>query len=68
METRDPPPNARHDAYEVRQEADRFLICNDAGRIVMTCGDRGSAEHYADLLNRAFQAGYRNALRDRMSR
>jgi hypothetical protein len=49
--------------YAVHDEDGRFTVAGDAGRAVMVCSDRRSAEHYALLLNAAFEAGYKAGFR-----
>lgn len=46
-------------AYSVHERNTRFEICTTSGRVVMVCGDEGSAFHYASLLNEAHRAGYK---------
>jgi len=50
--------------YAVLEHDQRFEICNASLRVVMVCGDRGSAEHYALLLNEAYESGYKTGFRD----
>jgi len=53
-----------HLAYTVQERNARFEICAASGRIVLVCGDEGSAAHYAALLNEAHQAGYKVGYKD----
>ena len=50
--------------YRVTQTDKKFSVEDDLGGVILSCGDRGSAEHYAALLNQAFRNGYRNGFRD----
>ncbi len=46
--------------YKVKKtDNEQFLIVNAADRVVMTCHDLNSANHYVSLLNEAFKAGYK---------
>ena len=54
--------------YRVVFETDEFRVTDRGGRIIMTCKDNRSAEHYAALLTQAFQRGYRTGYRDGKSR
>jgi hypothetical protein len=53
--------------FQPQFEQGRFRVVDKSGRIILDCGDRGSAEQYAALLNeayrRGFKAGYRAARR-----
>ena len=51
-------------AYIVQKRNTRFEICAASGRVIMVCGDEGSASHYASLLNEAHRAGYKLGYRD----
>ncbi|MCJ7815297.1 MAG: hypothetical protein MUP31_04510 [Xanthomonadales bacterium] len=51
-------------AYTVVQVEGSFEVRTPEGRRVMACNDSSSASHYALMLNEAFRAGYRQALRD----
>lgn len=51
------------EAYEVVQEDAGFRVRDETGMSIMTCRDRGSAEHYASLLNRAYRKGYKAGYR-----
>lgn len=50
-------------AYSVRENSGRFEVRNLAGRTIMVCNDKNSAEHYSLLLNDAFESGCRYANR-----
>jgi hypothetical protein len=51
-------------AYTVEEAAGgRFQVQDAEGGVILVCGDRSSAEHYASLLNRAFRQGYKQGLR-----
>ena len=50
---------AEEDPYVVVSADERFFVVNQSGRTIMTCADSGSANHYADLLNSAFESGFR---------
>ena len=50
--------------YRVVAETDEFRVTDSDSRVIMTCKDNRSAEHYAALLTQAFQQGYRTGFRD----
>jgi hypothetical protein len=50
--------------YTVVQVEGNFEVRSPEGRRVMQCCDSSSASHYALMLNEAYRAGYREALRD----
>ena len=41
----------------------RFRILDESGATVLECGDAGSAQHYATLLNQAYRRGYKSGYR-----
>lgn len=49
--------------YQVVQEEGKFLVLNDAGQVVMTCQDEGSAAHYAVLLDQSYRKGFKAGYR-----
>ena len=51
-------------AYTVQEHNARFEVCASSGRVILVCGDEGSASHYASLLNEAHRAGYKLGYRD----
>lgn len=51
-------------AYTVQERNARFEVCAASGRIVLVCGDKGSAAHYAALMNEAHRAGYKVGYKD----
>lgn len=51
-------------AYSVQKRNDSFEVCASSGRIIMVCGDEGSANHYMSLLNEAHKAGYKLGYKD----
>ena len=51
-------------AYTVQERNARFEICAASGRVVLVCGDEGSAAHYAALMNEAHRAGYKLGYKD----
>jgi len=53
--------------YVVVHADGRFRIVDQSGRTIMTCRDRGSAEHYAELLISAFESGLRAGRRRQAS-
>jgi hypothetical protein len=49
--------------YRCRQQGDRYRVEDAGGNCVMECADRLSAEHYADLLGKAYASGYKAGYR-----
>ena len=48
-------------AYEVICNEQRYEVITPTGVSVMVCSDEPSAKHYANILSRAYQAGYKQA-------
>jgi len=51
-------------AYTLSEHDQRFEVRNAFSRVIMVCGDKGSAEHYVLMLNDAYEAGYKSGFRD----
>ncbi|MEZ5582300.1 MAG: hypothetical protein R3F37_05545 [Candidatus Competibacteraceae bacterium] len=52
------------EAYSVQEQADnRWEVISPAGYVAMTCQDRHSANHYAELMNKAYRVGYKAGYR-----
>ena len=51
------------DQYGVVDREGKFEVHSPSGQTIMVCADRASASHYADLLQRAFEVGYKKGLR-----
>ena len=51
-------------AFRLEERDGRFAVLAADGRTILECGDRGSAMHYVELLERAHRAGYRQGYRD----
>ncbi|MGH8023259.1 MAG: hypothetical protein ACRED1_06745 [Limisphaerales bacterium] len=49
--------------YRVQPGDDHFQVVDPAGRVMLDCGNRESAEQYALLLNQAFQRGFKAGFR-----
>ena len=49
--------------YRVYEDESGFRVMDDNGQTVVTCRDKRSAEHYATLLQRAYNKGYRAGFR-----
>ncbi|MDH3349943.1 MAG: hypothetical protein OEM60_05080 [Gammaproteobacteria bacterium] len=56
---------AKHAPFDVIEKGHKFVVRNDVGRTVMVCTDQPSALHYAQLMNAAFDAGYKKGRRER---
>jgi len=52
------------ESYRVIESGDKYEVRAASGRTIMVCADESSASHYADLLHRAFAAGYKKGYRD----
>ena len=50
-------------AFRVEQRDDKFDVVNQSDVVVMECRDEASAQHYAQLLSKAYSAGYKSGLR-----
>ena len=50
--------------YSVNTHDGKYDVCSPTGRTVMSCGDPGSASHYASLLNEAYRSGYKAGYHD----
>ena len=53
----------RKKTYSVKFVTDHFEVNNATGRVIMSCSDEHSAQHYAVMLNQAFDAGYKSGYR-----
>jgi hypothetical protein len=51
------------DVYQVREQADHWDVISPAGHVVMACRDLHSANHYVELLNKAYRVGYKAGYR-----
>ncbi|MEE4376046.1 MAG: hypothetical protein V2J55_00840 [Candidatus Competibacteraceae bacterium] len=51
------------EAYFVEEHADRWDVVSPAGYVAITCRDRHSADHYAELMNTAYRVGYKAGYR-----
>ncbi len=49
--------------FRPQAEQGRFRVVDAAGRVVLDCGDRASAEQYAALLNEAYRRGFKAGFR-----
>lgn len=49
--------------YHIAQGQGRWSVCSAAGNVVLECADAHSAEHYLELLNKAYRAGYKAGYR-----
>ena len=56
-DTNESPP------YAVEQDDGKFAVVSATGMNILQCSDRRSAEHYVDLLNKAYRAGYKAGYR-----
>ena len=49
--------------YRVEPDDVHFKVLDWEGNVALLCGDRGSAEQYAVLMNQAFRRGYKAGFR-----
>lgn len=49
--------------YRAESDENRFRVVDESGRVELECGSLASAEHYAALLNQAFQRGFKAGYR-----
>ena len=45
--------------YEITQQGDAYHVVDQAGNLVCACGGKLNAQHYATILNQAYQRGYK---------
>ena len=63
MNELDDVSDERAQPYRCREHEDRYLIVDGDGRVILESRDSATVEHYRDLLNKAFAAGYRAGYR-----
>ena len=51
-------------AYRVFCDSDKYNVTNEFNRIILECRDEGSAQHYATLLNQAYELGYKKGFKE----
>jgi hypothetical protein len=47
-----------HDYYVVKQ-SDDYCVMDSSNRTIVSCQNELNAQHYAELLNKAFKSGYK---------
>ena len=57
------PEDEDQSAYACVEADGRFEVRAESGKCIVVCAGRHNAEHYAALLNEAWQAGYRQGYR-----
>ena len=50
-------------AYWIDERAQSYRVADAANQTILSCQDKTSAHHYAELLNRAYRAGYKSGYR-----
>ena len=50
--------------FRVNARDGRFEVLDRSNRVMMVCGDEGSATNYVDLLNQAYRQGYKSGYRE----
>jgi len=50
--------------YRVLFDNDRYHVTNEFNRVILECRDEGSAQHYATLLNQAYELGYKKGFKE----
>ena len=58
------PQKDRTPAYVIDERDDEYRVVDVSGRTLLVCRDAHSAEHYAALMNQAFEVGYKAGYRD----
>ena len=53
--------------YRTQSTEGHARVVDEAGKVVLDCGNTASAEQYAVLLNQAFQRGFKNRLSRRQT-
>ncbi|ANM29917.1 hypothetical protein ABI59_10530 [Acidobacteria bacterium Mor1] len=53
--------------YRVESDGEGYAVVDDEGTTILTLRDARSAGHYAELLSRAFDRGYRRGRREARS-
>jgi len=56
------PESVDRQQYTVIENGRKFDVRAESGRTIMVCADAASAAHYAQMLNAAFKAGYKQGL------
>lgn len=59
---------SENSAYLVVSINERYEVQSPTGVNVMVCTNQSSAQHYADILSTAYNAGYKQALRDKRTK
>ena len=57
-------PNPEAEPHKIVVRGDKYGVVDDQQRDVIAGRDERSAQHYADLLNKAYRRGYRLGYRD----
>jgi hypothetical protein len=50
--------------YQFEPDRGRYRVIDENGRVILSCGDIGSAEQYVVLLNEAYRRGHKAGFRD----
>ena len=51
-------------AYRVLFDSEKYNVTNEFNRVILECRDEGSAQHYATLLNQAYELGYKKGYKE----
>ena len=57
-------PDVEPEPYRVNAREGRFEVLDRSNKPVMICRDEGSATNYVDLLNQAYERGYKSGYRE----
>lgn len=57
-------PDSEEKIYRVKAENGSFRVLDEADRVIMVCGDQGSANEYAVVLNNAYRKGFKAGYRE----
>ncbi|WP_455211631.1 hypothetical protein [Kaarinaea lacus] len=52
-------------AYQVVKQEHSYTVMDSSGRTVITCQNELNARHYAELLGKAYERGYKAGYKDR---
>ena len=55
--------DGKEQPHSIERQDGRFRVLDEAGRVLLSCLDEGSATHYVVLLNEAYRRGYKAGYR-----
>jgi hypothetical protein len=51
-------------SHRVVEQNGKFEVVSPTQRVILSCGDSASAQHYATLFNKAYELGYKAGYKD----